>query len=212
MNVHDIEYSALQIVQPELERQGYEFLEDYSSSLLPRGLKGYSPDFVAVKDDHYLAIEVKRKRIPPIEKKLRELEAVFTADNKWSFKVYYFDELQGTKGPSVQGMDTIKTTLKESQEQFSRGYKKSAFLLLWAAFEAVSRSAYPASFEKPQSPGRVITVLAEKGSISPKDADSLRELVMLRNALIHGQLDIDLKNKDFKLLSRVIISLQDFIE
>jgi len=50
---------------------------------------------------------------------------------------------------------------------------------------------------------KIITVLAEKGELTPKEADSLRNLAELRKSLIHGRVDLNVTLKDLDFLSDI---------
>lgn len=208
MNVHDIEYAAIQILRPELELRGYEILDDVPATLLPSGLRGYQPDFVAKNENGYLAVEIKNRRHPSIEQKLKEIERIFHDSEGWSFKVYYYDEMKSPKGPSVQDDATIDNALSQAMHLYANNEMSPAFLLTWAAFEAIARKLNSSAFEKPQSPGRLVTVLAENGQLTPDQATIMRELIVKRNALVHGQLDIEISNNDLKGLLGAIVDLR----
>jgi uncharacterized protein YutE (UPF0331/DUF86 family) len=53
-------------------------------------------------------------------------------------------------------------------------------------------------FRRPQSPGRIIEVLAREGHVTPTEADRLRRLSEKRNKLIHGELQVRVSREEIQ--------------
>lgn len=196
MIASQLEQAALEHLRPELEKDGYEVLAEVSPSILPRNIKGYIPDFVAHKGNEFIAFEVKGSRHLSIHKKLLELKNNFETNDHWQFRIIYTDELRLSSGPKIQTVRSIKASLKEVKRALNGEATHAAFLLCWAAFEAASRLALKEAFARPQSPGRLVTVLAEEGLLTLGESEQLRKLILKRNSLIHGDLSVFIGSND----------------
>jgi uncharacterized protein YutE (UPF0331/DUF86 family) len=82
-----------------------------------------------------------------------------------------------------------------------------ALLLAWASFEAVGRMLAPDQFQRPQSPGRLVQLLASEGYLTPTEADKLRTLATKRNTIIHGELQTAVSREDVEDFARILDTL-----
>ena len=82
-----------------------------------------------------------------------------------------------------------------------------AFLLAWATFEAIARVLIPSQMQRPQTPGRLVQVLASEGYLTPTEADSLRLLADKRNKLIHGELRTRISKSEVNRIADVLSML-----
>jgi uncharacterized protein YutE (UPF0331/DUF86 family) len=64
-----------------------------------------------------------------------------------------------------------------------------ALIMAWAALEAIGRALLPEKFGRPQTPERLVELLAHEGYLTPDEADTVRPLIELRNTAVHGALD-----------------------
>lgn len=85
-------------------------------------------------------------------------------------------------------------------------------LIAWATFEAVGRKVMPKEFERPQSPGRLVQVLAQEGHITPDEGDALRQLVDMRNRFIHGELTVAISRPQVESFVKTLSSLANKID
>ena len=68
-----------------------------------------------------------------------------------------------------------------------------------------------AQFERPQTPGRLVEVLATEGFLTPTEADRLRQLVDKRNRLVHGELQIRATKAELDAFTRTLENLLDMV-
>jgi uncharacterized protein YutE (UPF0331/DUF86 family) len=61
-------------------------------------------------------------------------------------------------------------------------------------------------------PRELVEWLAYAGHIDPSASRQLRDLVPLRNAIVHGASEVAIKQKDFTFLQTVLQSLIDEME
>ncbi|KNX41137.1 hypothetical protein ROTO_23470 [Roseovarius tolerans] len=200
----EIERLALEQLRPKLEQDGYIVVEDPSRQMMPPKFRGYVPDFIAQKGDDYIAFEIKAKRNESIHKKLEELKRSIEEQPNWSFKIIYADEIMKDEGPVKQGTHSIYEALCQVKAITEHNNPQAALLLAWATFEAAARHLHPKIFAKPQTPGRIVTVLAERGLIDYETASKLRTLISKRNSIVHGELSIQVTKEDVEAVTSAV--------
>ncbi len=203
----EIERVALEHLRPKLEQDGYTVIEQPSAHLMPFRLQGYIPDFVAHKGDKYIAYEIKSKRNASVHKKLEELKKNIEQQPNWSFEIVYANEILSEENPPTQAISSIRDALKQVEDITKHENPQAALLLAWATLEAAARHLHPKIFAKPQTPGRIVTVLAERGLIDHKVANKLRTITSKRNSIVHGELSIRVTSSDVDTVKMVVNSL-----
>lgn len=206
----EAERSVLEVITPKLERDGFEVLTDYSRTFVPKVSHGYLPDAIAVGRDRYIAIEIKASRNKSVEKYLKEIEKDFQNFPNWSFIVYYADELKKLESTNIVPLEQIMERIKNIIRLTAIDATNEALLVCWASLEALARHHSEKSFSRPQSPGRLVTVLAELGVLFPEEADLLRSLILKRNAFIHGQLDTKTTKEEVKRFVGILERVASF--
>ncbi len=181
------EAEVLQQLLPELAAQGYEVYVNPGRRLLPSFLGGYEPDAVALRTDKNLAIEVTRQSADTF-KKLERITALFEGQPKWELRIVWLEPVSSQRDLEVQPSAVIAKRIAEVQELLDKGSSEGSLLLAWATFEALARAILPDKFQRPQTPGRLVEILAKEGYITPSEADFLRVLAEKRDKLIHGEL------------------------
>jgi uncharacterized protein YutE (UPF0331/DUF86 family) len=86
-----------------------------------------------------------------------------------------------------------------------------SLLLAWATFEALARAVVSGEFQRPQTPGRLVQVLAQGGYLTPTEADKLRRLAEKRNKLIHGDLQVRVSKAEVKRFARVLDTMLEMV-
>jgi REase_AHJR-like len=181
------EAEVLQRLLPELEAQGYEVYLHPDRRLLPSFSKNYTPDAVALRKDKNLVIEVAR-RSADAPKKLERITKLFEGQPKWELRIVWLEPASSQRDLKIQPLAAISKRIAEVQELLDGGSSEGSLLLAWATFEALARAILPEQFQRPQTPGRLVEILANEGYITPSEADVLRVLGEKRNRLIHGEL------------------------
>ncbi|MGN6157065.1 MAG: HepT-like ribonuclease domain-containing protein [Devosia sp.] len=198
-----------EVLQQEADRltaEGYEVFLQPGPSLMPVFLHGYTPDAVAYGHGRKIALEV----ASPVSREssnLRQLAALFGQHKDWDFRVLWAEPQSSPQALPAQSPNSVRTAIDEIVQLRRQGLRRPAFLLGWATLEAISRSIAQSQFEKPQTPGRLIQVLAQEGYLTPDAADRLRDLASLRNQLVHGALDADVSDGDLAVLLSTLDSL-----
>ena len=81
--------------------------------------------------------------------------------------------------------------------------------MAWSTFEAIGRALLPARLGRPQTPARLVEVLASDGIVTPQEAEVLRRASAIRNVVVHGGIDTVV---DDQLLGEVIAILMTLAE
>ena len=203
MNGIELEEKAiLDQHEPSWVAQGYKVVRQPSGEHLPEFLHSYKPDAILVGRTPYVVVEVLRKGQLNIEHKIQRLKTLLAGHDDWRLEVLYagIEPEQLPEVPSQQLRAFVATVRKLASTE-----QRGALLLLWSVLEALTRRLEPTKTRRPQSPGRVVELLAGAGYIAPSDAEHLRDAVQWRNRLVHGDLTISPSKKQ-------ILKLADLVE
>lgn len=188
MSFDALERAVLDGLTAELEAEGYRVVLQPRPPVLPSFMGSYKPDLVAFGPDRNMAIEVKAPN-EGATKDVSRLTKLFKGRSDWEFRVYWIPETSGEKPLRTQNIADIDNTLSNAEALVSQGNVGVGLLLAWAIFEALGRKILTDRFVRPQTPGRLVEVMANEGVLTPDEATRLRLLVPFRNRLIHGELD-----------------------
>jgi hypothetical protein len=200
------EQDLLQEMLPDLEADGYLVYVRPSRALLPEFLKDHTPDAIALRSDKNIAFEISRPTGQG-KKKVEEAAVLFKDQPKWELRVLWLDPANLAASPPIQKSHIIKERLGEIKDLVSSGHPESSLLLGWATLEAIARGLELDRFERPQTPGRIVEVLAMEGHLTPSEADKLRVLAKKRNRLVHGELDVDVTETEMLTFSTILENL-----
>jgi uncharacterized protein YutE (UPF0331/DUF86 family) len=211
MNYEAQEAAVLENIVPQLEADGYEVIMRPSRQRLPLFMQSYSPDAIALREDKNLAIEVLRKGSQS-KKSLDQLRELLVGHRDWELRVYWVSP-SSTPDPIAQATPKdIGQTIARIEDLASQGQYAPALLMAWAALEALGRALAPEKIARPQTPGRLIEVLASDGYLTPSEADHLRDLARARNGLIHGALRTKVAAKDIKGFAAILTTLLKLLQ
>jgi uncharacterized protein YutE (UPF0331/DUF86 family) len=198
------EADLLESLLPKYQAEGFDVFVNPSPSILPPFMQMYRPDAVALRPDKKIAIEVVRSS-GSSAKKVQELQSLFAPQSDWELRVVYVSPLGSEKTLEVASRSAIKSAIQRVLDLKNDGHKLPALIMAWAALEALGRALLPDQLGRPQTPARLIEVLASVGHLTPQEADALRAAISIRNAAVHGGLDPVV---DDKLLDQFIAVLE----
>lgn len=193
---------------PRLKAEGYDVFVHPGAPLVPRFLGSYQPDVIALREDRNLAIEV-TSFSPKADVRLRDIAALFRGQDNWEFRIIWAGPGQQPENPPKQPMSEIASKLAEIDRLAEGGHTDAAFLLSWAVLEALGRTLFEEKLRRPQTPGRLVEVLATEGVLSPSEADIVRSLIPRRNQLVHGGLDAGVSGEDARSLQTILHTIID---
>lgn len=202
MNEHEhSEREVLEKLSKTRLEQGYEVNIQPTANQLPAFLQNYQPDAILIKGSEHIIVEVIRKGQPHTGEKIRRLKSLLEGQVGWHLEVVYSGEDVQTVNKVQKNI--IQATLSSADSIYNEE-PRASILLYWAALEAITRNIFPNQTVKPQSPGRIIEILARNGEITPADAMVLRRQMELRNAFIHGDLDAEIVPRDTSEMRRIV--------
>ena len=189
------EKAVLDAHEPAWRAQGYTVLRRPSGSSLPSFLHSYEPDALLLGRTPTVVVEVVRKGQPHVESRIRRLKELLSGHPDWRLEILYAGE-----EPELLPVVTTEVLqqLLIDVRALSATDARAGLLMLWSTLEALGRRIEPKGMERPQSPGRVVELLAGMGAIVPSEADTLRRVARLRNRLIHGDLEISPSERDLR--------------
>ncbi|WP_444461075.1 hypothetical protein [Rhodobacter capsulatus] len=181
--------------------QGFQVFIQPSGKLLPDFLQRYRPDALLLKEDDKVLVEVVRKGQPHAEARVRRLKELIADQSEWRLEVVYSGE--NVLAVRRVALESILETLGSAEDLLTKE-PRASLLLFWASLEATARNLFPNQTSRPQSPGRIIELLAGSGEVTPSEAQSLRQLMDLRNRVIHGELNAVVKPSDIKPMLQLV--------
>jgi uncharacterized protein YutE (UPF0331/DUF86 family) len=206
MSVETAESVVLERLVPDLKSQGYDVFIHPNRQMVPSFLGPYIPDIIALRDDKNLVIEIKHRN-GRAEDALGDLATRFEGQSRWEFRVVWVNPSETQDELALQTPEAISARLKEVPRLLEAGFIDSALLTSWAALEAIGRKLMAGEFSRPQTPGRLVQVLAKEGYVTPDEADVLRELADMRTRFIHGELTVEARRPQVEALLEILSSL-----
>ncbi len=200
-----LESNALRDLKRLSEERGLEFHINPSRDLIPPFLAGYQPDAIARRPDGGgIIIEVKRQRTGSSDRQLSEISKRVSAQKGWEFRVIYVNPAAEVPiGFARPTREQITARLEETEALAKTGHRGSALILGWAVLEALARLVVAhdeAERSGPFSPLQAVQTLAEEGYLEHDAAQSLRQMVTLRNAVMHGDFSADISAEQVESL------------
>jgi uncharacterized protein YutE (UPF0331/DUF86 family) len=187
----------------DLEHDGYEVFLQPQSPILPAFLKGFQPDIIARRGDKRLVVEVVSAPRQQ-DDKLAALASAVRSNPDWEMRVIMARPTNGLEPLHEQSLAAIVQSAEEVKALIDEGHLRAALLMSWSTFEALGRTYMPDDFARPQSPSRLVQLLAQEGYVTPSEADVLRKLAEKRNVLIHGNVLIEVSEHDVKTFVGII--------
>jgi len=197
---------------PQLEAEGYQVYSHPKRSLLPTFIENYIPDAIAFGPEKNLVIEIKGRPDTPGTKQLARIAEMFKDQEKWEFRVIYASSFDQQSKPGILKPNIISNVLAEIQTLAKSSHFKAALLFGWATIEAIGRALLEKQFETPQTPTRLLQVLASEGYVTPSEADRLRVLAEMRNRLAHGSIDLEITKEDIEFFCGILESLASMLD
>lgn len=202
------EAQVIESLLPRYEAEGFDVYINPSPSILPPFMQEYRPDAVALRKDRKIAIEVVGSNTDSTQK-LRTLQSLFADRGDWELKVFYASPATSTSLPAIASVPAIDESIQRVLDLRGAGHLSPALVMAWATLEAIGRALLPDQFRRPQTPARLVEVLASTGYVTPEEADTLRAAIAGRNEIVHGQLE---SKVDPKLIEGFVAVLKTLVQ
>lgn len=199
------ELDLLASLRRQYEAKGFSFEIQPDRQRLPDFLGSYVPDAIARKADENVAIEVRKSRSQASEFSLQQIRSRFDGHPDWTFAVAYAaeDPLKTLKVKPA-AVSAIRRQLNDVRMLMTQGHTRAAFLLAWSLLEATLLNVEGEQEARPRTPASVLQGLAMLGRIEPETERRLRSAILLRNAVVHGDLTVEPTRQDVETLAQVI--------
>lgn len=192
----------------EWQARGFEVqVEPRSFAGLEDVFRYYQPDMIATKGNEKFAIEVKSKGVksnPSAEQNLERVRSLFQRHPDWKFQVVYYGQAQDEL-PKL-ALYQLQSEL-QAVDNIGSVDTRLALIKLWSLAEALVRHIYPDHTQRPQSPGRLVELLAGRGDILPGQAAQLREMAAKRNKFVHGDLTVSVTAQEVADMKAILSGL-----
>jgi len=162
--------------------------------IIPEFLGDFRPDAIALGPDGGMIIEVKFGRNADSERQLAAIAKKVSDQKGWEFRAIYLSPPADEASPiGKPAPEQLPAMFKEIEALTAGGHQAAGLVMAWAALEALARLA---SADEPTrrsgfSPIQAVQTLAEEGYIENESAAGLREMAKLRNAVVHGDLSVE---------------------
>ncbi|MFC4724563.1 hypothetical protein AB6B38_00660 [Glycocaulis abyssi] len=203
------EAAVLERLRERYTSAGYTFATSIDEMQLPVEFGGYVPDAVASRGDQHVAIEVKIARRPSFQfMPLTRLREIVEQHPGWTFSVAYTnaDDLEAG-GVAPASSQSINKRLAEIEKLSKTGFLRAAFVMAWPLLEAIAHGPLDQSDIRPLKPGTVVQSLIMEGHLTASDGARLRDLIKLRNQIVHGNLDVEPSQEDVEFMLQTIRSI-----
>jgi uncharacterized protein YutE (UPF0331/DUF86 family) len=202
------ESNILRNLQHVSEARGLKFYVNPSPEVIPAFLGDYQPDAIAVGPDGGIIVEMKTRRNPASERQLAAIAKRVSDQKGWEFRVIYLNPpVEGVQSIAKPTHEQLQAKLGEIEALTKVGQPAAALVAAWAVLESLARLATSNSQERTSkgfSPLQAVQTLAEEGYIENDAADRLREMVKLRNAVVHGDFSVDVPAEQVDSLLKLL--------
>jgi hypothetical protein len=179
--------AAIAEIANKYRQRGYAVTIEPPAEMLPVGVQDYRPDFVAIRDDEKVAIEVKSRRSLGADPTLTRLEKLRRVPG-WRLDVAVIEESGETSPPTLLSRGEIHSRLATAGRFAAETNDyPAALLLVWTAVEAALHARLKNERDdRPVSPNRLAKMAVSLGIVDDDQLPVMEWLVGVRNAVVHG--------------------------
>src|ERR1051325_5880426 len=196
------EAEILQNLRAEYEQEGFEIFLQPRPPVVPAFLKDFQPDAIARRGNRHVVVEIVGSSSNNTS--IARLADAIRAHPGWELRVVLAQPVTTAGALERQSSEAVADAMHEVGRLLETGQYRAALLMAWSSFEALARSLMFDEFQKPQSPGRLVSLMAQEGYLTPSEADQLRLLSEKRNTLIHGGLQTAVEKSDIELFRSIL--------
>ena len=216
METRQTGYNKIRQVAKDYEKNGYKVIIEPRDEDIPSFIKNYQPDIIATSGNDNVIIEVKTRTDFSTIEKLRDIADIVNKRESWRFELIVTTTKQATQS------ETKKRTLELEQSEIEENFKavklilkqdlfSSAFMLLWATLESISRQLLLVDKKNlnNKAPLVLIKTLFSFGYLTRTDLESLEKLFIVRNQIVHGYKTKGLDMNTVKRLLTIVDKLKE---
>jgi hypothetical protein len=192
--------------------EGYQVLRDPPSSRLPRELRAFQPDLLAMKGHERVVVEIKKAsealELDELSKLKRSVEGI----PGWRLDVVWFGDAGARLAKPRHPLSNaeIKGRIEETPTGKSRLAQEFELMVLWACLEAAIRNRLMAAGEEERSPvppSSLVRKAISFGVLSQNELSFLDDLARTRNQVAHGFKVRKQLSAPLKRLRKLILSM-----
>lgn len=188
-------------------QRGYKIEFEPDSALLPTEAKSLKPDFVAIKGDEHVIVEVKSSRNLLAYPALTRLAERIRRIHGWRLDVIVLEEQNPVFEPQPLSIENAKRRFdaadRVANEMADYG---AALLLLWTAAEAMLRDRLK-SHAKIIDTSRIPKLAYSLGLIDAGDVATAEWMTRIRNDVVHGHSQTMVSRADYDRARDFVLSL-----
>jgi uncharacterized protein YutE (UPF0331/DUF86 family) len=203
------ESEILRLLQSNYESEGYTFIPHPMTDLVPQFLKNYRPDALALSEKDSIVIEVRARHSAQGDKQLSQIAEIVEKQPGWKFRVVYAGSIISDDAFGKPSKESLQNEFAEIDQLIEKDYLRAAMVLAWAGLEAATRTLPlpEPSATRVVSPRQLVDWLTFAGFIDQENSRRLRQLVNVRNAVVHGQLDTKVNREDVLFVRKLLDDL-----
>lgn len=211
-NVITREQEVIEKLKREYTQRGYSFVENPDERQVPDFLSKTRPDAIATKGQEQIAFEVlltgkSAKSSATANFLAREIPK----HPGWKFELVVVDSAIGGDDASfdLQAKDFDSELQKVIHLAKNNDFKLSV-VAGWALLESLKRflTSLPENTDsKRYRPSTVVESLVSEGLVEDEEGEMLRDISQLRNRLVHGFVNVEVKPKDAENLIETLKNL-----
>ncbi len=202
----DTEAKVLERLKSAYKQRGFAFFSPPKREMIPAFLGGYVPDALAIRDRENVLIEVKLRQNTSSEPMFADIRRKIADHKDWKLDVVYAAERRDDSiSIDPPRLDILHQQINEVRELDRTNHRRAAFVLAWSLLEAtLNHVRSETRVDQLRSPGQVIQSLATEGYVSRDVEKKLRELSVLRNRIIHGDIGVSVTSNDVEYVLAAI--------
>lgn len=197
----DRERAMTALLTARLKDEGYEVFTGRDGSLLPAFLANFRPDLIAVKAGRNLAIDIKERRLAQdggmtLLERTAIASDLFGSHPEWEYQIVSVPPSSLDADLVAPDRDWVEDRLARIDSILRATGPDMALVSAWATLEAAARWRWPKRLSQPQMPAHLVGLLASEGYLMLDEERRLREVQTLRNRVVHGDLEVTIREED----------------
>ena len=192
------------------EQQGYSFYSRPKRDMIPSFLGDYVPDGIATKNGENVIIEVKHRQDSRRGGLLADVRRKLDDHEGWRLDLLYaMERPEDAVSIPPPSLDAMLRQVSEAHE-LGKDHPRAAFMLAWSLLEAALNRLRTGNVpNRLKSPGQIVQSLAMDGHIEPDAEVRLRQLSVLRNRVVHGDLGAPVSREEVEHVLNAVSATMD---